>query len=155
MATAVTHLAMYALYPRLAGRAQLGLSLVAATPPGDLHSVGLRMVTDLLQQRGWDVRYVGTSCPVDDVLAAAVEVDATLLLLGASMTCHLPGLRTAVGQVRSDRRCDGLSVMVGGRPFREAPSLREWVGADLVAGNAVEAVRAADGLLVSEPTSRG
>jgi methanogenic corrinoid protein MtbC1 len=89
-----------------------------------------------------------------DVIEAAVAVEASLLLLGASMTCHLPGLRTAVGQVRSDRRCDGLSVMVGGRPFREVTSLREWVGADLVAGNAVEAVRAADGLLVPEPTSR-
>ncbi|GAA1931676.1 cobalamin B12-binding domain-containing protein [Nocardioides marmoribigeumensis] len=154
MATAVTHLAMYALYPRLAGRAQLGLSLVAATPPGDLHSVGLRMVTDLLQQRGWDVRYVGTSCPVDDVLAAAVEVDASLLLLGASMTCHLPGLRDAVGRVRADPRCDGLTVLVGGRPFREVSGLGRWVGADLTAGDANDALAAVDGLLDPEVVSR-
>ena len=149
MATAVTHLAMYSLYPRLFEVERVGHTLVAATPPGDRHSVGLRMVADLLQHRGWDVQYVGTSCPVDDIIDAVVDAGATLLLLGASMTCHLPGLQRALGHIRADRRTDGLTVMVGGRPFRDAPALRSWVAADLVAAHAHEAVEEADRLLAS------
>lgn len=155
MATAVTHLAMYALYPRLVARERLGLSLVAATPPGDRHSVGLRLVTDLLHHRGWDVHYVGTSCPVPDIIGTTVVVDASLLLLGASMTCHLPALREAVTQVRADRRCEGVTVLAGGRPFRAASGLREWVGADHVASHATDAVAIVDRLLEPEAPSRG
>jgi methanogenic corrinoid protein MtbC1 len=154
MATAVTHLAMYALYPRLFDAERLGHALVAATVPGDRHSVGLRMVSDLLQHRGWEVHYVGTSCPVPDLLDTVVESGARLLLLGASMTCHLPVLREVIEQTRADRRCDGLTVMVGGRPFSHARGLGEWAGADLVGTHAVEAVAAATSLLAAEAPSR-
>ncbi len=154
MATAVTHLAMYALYPRLVPEERLGLTLVAATPPGDRHTVGLRMVTDLLRHRGWDAEYVGASCPVADLVEAAVEADASLLLLGGSMTCHLPGLREAVGVVRADRRADAMTVMVGGAPFRDAPVLGDWVGADLAVGDAAAALEAAERLLAPEGASR-
>jgi methanogenic corrinoid protein MtbC1 len=155
VATAVTQIAMSALYPRLFDAPRLRSTLVAATPPGDTHEVGLRMVTDLLQLRGWDTRYVGASCPVDDVLDTVASSGATLLLLGASMTCHLPALRAAVEQVRSDPRCDGVTVMVGGDPFRHAPSLVEWIGADLVATTALEAVAAAEGLVVPVEVTGG
>ena len=150
VATAVTQITMSSLYPRLFGAPRLGSTLVAATPPGDTHEVGLRMVTDLLQLRGWDTQFVGASCPVADVVDAVATSGASLLLLGASMTVHLPGLRDAIEEVRADPRCDDVTVLVGGEPFRHAPSLAEWVGADLVATTAIEAVEAADGLVAVE-----
>jgi methanogenic corrinoid protein MtbC1 len=146
IATAVTQITMSALHPRLFGGPRVGSTLVAATPPGDAHEVGLRIVTDLLQLNGWDTRYVGSSCPVPDIIEAVLTSGASLLLLGVSMTAHLPGLRSAVEAVRADPRCDHVRVMVGGEPFRHAPMLGEWVGADLAASTAVEAVEAAEGL---------
>jgi methanogenic corrinoid protein MtbC1 len=59
------------------------------------------------------------------------------------MTAHVPGLRRAVASLRADPRCAGVTVMVGGEPFRHAPALGEWVGADLVAEDGPQAVRAA------------
>jgi methanogenic corrinoid protein MtbC1 len=147
IATAVTQITLSSLHPRLCDAPRLGTTLVAATTPGDQHEVGLRIATDLLHLRGWDTRYVGASCPVEDVIDAVVRSEATLLLLGASMTSHLPGLQRAVESVRADPRCDGVTVMVGGDPFRHAPTLVEWVGADLVATSGAEAVAAADGLV--------
>ena len=128
---------------------------VAATAPGDTHEVGLRVVTDLLQLHGWDTRYVGSSCPTSDVVDVAARSGATLLLLGASMTTHLPALRRAVEEVRADVRLDGVCVMVGGDPFRHAPMLRDWVGADLVATTAEEAVALASGLVGSAQETSG
>jgi methanogenic corrinoid protein MtbC1 len=154
VATAVAHLVLYSLYPRLSLGVRLGRTAVAATVPGDRHSFGLRLVSDLLQHRGWDVQYVGTACPVPDLVEAAVEAGATLVLLGASMTCHLPVLRTAVRQVRSDPRTAGTAILVGGAPFRQVTELAEWSGADLAAGDAVEAVSAAMALVDLEAPSR-
>ena len=153
IATAVTQITLSSLHPRLVDGPRLGRTLVAATTPGDHHEVGLRIVTDLLQLRGWDTRYVGASCPVEDVVDAVVRSEASLLLLGASMTAHLPGLQRAVEQVRADPRCDDVTVLVGGDPFRHAPALVEWVGADLVAASGVEAVEAADALVPAREAS--
>ncbi|GAA1931683.1 hypothetical protein GCM10009815_27500 [Nocardioides marmoribigeumensis] len=147
VATAVTQVTMSALQPLFLEQPRLDRTLVAATPPGDRHEIGLRVVTDLLQLRGWDTQYVGASCPVADLVEAVVTAGATLLLLGASMPAHLPGLRAAVEHVRADPRCQGVAVLVGGEPFRHAPGLGEWVGADLVATDAREALEAAAGLL--------
>ncbi len=156
VATSVTQVTMSSLHLRLVGEPRAGSTLVAATPPGDTHEVGLRIVTDLLRLHGWDTVWLGTSCPVPDVLDAVASSGASLLLLGASMTLHLPGLREAVEQVRADPRCDDVRVMVGGEPFRHAPTLGAWVGADLVATTATEAVEAAEGLLApAAPTPGG
>ena len=154
MATAITHLAMYSLHPRLYEAPRLGCTLVAATVPEDRHSVGLRVVSDLLQRRGWEVHYVGLSCPMADVIDAVVDSGASLLLLGCSMTCHLPSLRRAVDEVRADPRCDGVRVVVGGRPFNQVPELGTWVGSDLAAGHAIEVLEATDDLLALAPSSR-
>ena len=147
MATAVTQATMCALRLRPVAGPRLDRRLVAATVPGDPHEVGLRIVTDLLQAGGWDTLYVGSGCPVSDVVDAVVTSGASLLLLGASMTAHLPALRDAVEQVRSDPRCDGVRVLAGGEPFRHVPGLGEWAGADLVASCAREALATVAGLV--------
>ena len=155
IATAVTQATLSSLCSRLLTSPRPGRTLVAATAPGDTHEIGLRVVTDLLQLDGWDTKYVGSSCPTSDVIDVAARSGATLLLLGASMTTHLPALRRAVDEVRADARLDGVRVMVGGDPFRHAPMLRDWVGADLVATTADEAVELAGGLVGSAQETSG
>jgi methanogenic corrinoid protein MtbC1 len=150
VATAVTQITMSSLHPLLVAEPRLDDTLVAAAAPGDLHEVGLRIVTDLLQLHGWDTQYVGASCPVADVVEAVVTSEASLLLLGASMTAHLPALRTAIEQVRADPRCEDLTVLVGGDPFRHVPGLATWTGADLVATSARGAVEAAAGVVEAQ-----
>ncbi len=155
IATAVTQITLSALFPHVVAPPRLDRVLVAATPPDDSHEIGLRIVTDLFRLRGWDTRYVGASCPVPDLVETVVASDASLLLLGASMTSHLPGLRRTVEQVRAEPRCDRVAILVGGEPFTHSPALGEWVGADHVAVRALEALEVADGLLeVREATGR-
>lgn len=123
---------------------------VAAAAPGDRHDLGVLVVADLLRSQGWRVQPASPDGAggVGAVVEAVVRSGAGLVLLGASMTAHLPALRRVVGALRADPRCEGAFVLAGGEPFRHDPGLGEWVGADLVAECGDAAVRAAAGLLV-------
>ncbi len=60
------------------------LKVVAATVGEDEHSVGLREVIDIkhggIEKWGIEVEYLGTSCPVEKLVDAAIEVNAEAIL---------------------------------------------------------------------------
>lgn len=61
-----------------------GVKIVAATVGEDEHSVGLREVIDIkhggIEKYGIDAEYLGTSCPVEKLVDAAIEHDADVIL---------------------------------------------------------------------------
>ncbi len=61
-----------------------GLKVVAATVGEDEHSVGLREVIDIkhggIEKFGIDAEYLGTSCPIEKLVDAAIEFDADVIL---------------------------------------------------------------------------
>ncbi|SHJ50752.1 D-ornithine 4,5-aminomutase subunit OraE [Paramaledivibacter caminithermalis] len=60
------------------------LKVVAATVGEDEHSVGLREVIDIkhggIEKWGIEVEYLGTSCPVEKLVDAAIELNADAIL---------------------------------------------------------------------------
>ena len=60
------------------------LKVVAATIGEDEHSVGLREVIDIkhggIEKWGIEVEYLGTSCPVEKLVDAAIEINADAIL---------------------------------------------------------------------------
>ncbi len=61
------------------------LKVVAATVGEDEHSVGLREIIDIkhggIEKWGIEVEYLGTSCPLEKLVDAAIETDAEALLV--------------------------------------------------------------------------
>ncbi len=61
-----------------------GVKIVAATVGEDEHSVGLREVIDIkhggIEKYGIDAEYLGTSCPIEKLVDAAIEFDADVIL---------------------------------------------------------------------------
>ncbi len=60
------------------------MKVVAATVGEDEHSVGLREIIDIkhggIEKFGIEVEYLGTSCPVEKLVDAAIEVNADAIL---------------------------------------------------------------------------
>ncbi len=60
------------------------MKVVAATVGEDEHSVGLREIIDIkhggIEQFGIEVHYLGTSCPVEKLVDAVIELDADAIL---------------------------------------------------------------------------
>lgn len=141
LATAITQGAMAHVYDALiVAGADSGPLLLAAGAEAERHDVGLRMLADLLEMEGWRVVYLGSSVPIDSLVAMVREKKPAVLALSASLAPHAPQIRLAIRSVRDAMGKDQPLIIVGGRPFLADPDLAERVGADLTARDAVEAV---------------
>lgn len=139
-ATAATQFVMSQLYPRLFATPRNGLTLVATCVCGDLHEIGVRMVSDLFEIEGWNTFYLGANVPHDSVVRTLVERRADVLAVSATITPHVAQVRALIARVRAAEGCEGVRILVGGYPFNLAPGLWREVGADAGAGDALQAL---------------
>lgn len=139
--TAVTQLSLSLLYPRLLlNRTLIGRSVVLTGVGTETHELGIRMISDLLEQDGWNTDFLGTDVPHLDVVDRVAQHRADVLAISATMAGHLRHVRELVAALRADPRCRHVRVLVGGRPFTINPHLAEAVGADGWAPGAQEAL---------------
>lgn len=147
LATAITQGAMALLYDELFDRDAADGSdrplLIGACAPNERHEIGLRMLCDLLELRGWDTIFLGATVP-DDALAAMVdERKADVLALSASTSPQVSDLATTIRFVRQ-RTKSAPFVIVGGRAFSDDAELPKRIGADAAAADAREAAALLD-----------
>ena len=141
LATAITQAAMVRLYERAyAWEAEGGPTLIAACADVERHEVGLRMVCDLLELRGWRTRYLGAAVPVESLVAMVRAHPPDAVALSASIAPHLPRVRETIAAIREATGDAAPLVLVGGRAFLDDPALAARLGADLTAPDAVRAV---------------
>ena len=138
--TAVTQRVLSKLYSDFRTRRPSGPLIVVACVSGELHEMGARMVCDLLELEGYRTNYLGASMPAAAIVDYACMHDARVLALSASITPHLAEVRQAIQRVRSDPRCKGMRILVGGGAFNFVPELWRLVGADSSAPDAAAAL---------------
>ncbi|EFI33795.1 cobalamin B12-binding domain protein [Desulfonatronospira thiodismutans ASO3-1] len=141
--TAVTQLIMSHLYPRIMTFEKNGLSMVACCVGGELHELGIRMVTDLLEMKGWDTYYLGANMPEKEVVRSVKDQNVHLLAVSATLTSNRPRVEAIIKEVRQTPGLEGVKIMVGGHAFLQEPGGWEKIGADGSAMDAVQAVELA------------
>jgi corrinoid protein of di/trimethylamine methyltransferase len=122
---------------RPAGRVVIG------TVQGDIHDIGKTLVGTLLAANGFEVRDLGADVPVDAFVAAAREIDASLVCASALLTTTMTVQRALIEALRAAGM--GCPVLVGG-----APVTADWaaeIGAAGYADSAVGAVERARRLM--------
>ncbi len=120
---------------------QTGLDVRAVVTPveGDHHSVGARMIADLLAMDGWEVDFLGTGTPASDLGDFVRHRSVDLVAISSTMPEFLPNVRAA-----TDVICGGDSprpkIMLGGGALQSTPRDLDGLGCDAVVANALEAV---------------
>ncbi|MGE5505553.1 MAG: B12-binding domain-containing protein [Actinomycetota bacterium] len=143
--TAATQMAMSQLYPYIFSAAKRKGRFVGSCVSGELHELGLRMVSDLLELAGWDTIFLGANVPVGDIVTTLVDNQAQVLGVSATLTAHLGHASEIIRAVRAESRCDHVRILVGGAPFNMDPELWRRIGADAWAPSAKGAVELVDG----------
>ncbi len=144
--TAATQLIMAQLYPRLFAHERTGRRLVAAAVEGDLHEMGLRIVTDLFQAEGWDTVYLGANVPASGVVRSIVEHKPDVVLISVTMAYHLRAAEQLIARIRAEVG-EETKILIGGYPCNVDGGLWERLGADACACDAVEAIASAAALI--------
>jgi methanogenic corrinoid protein MtbC1 len=144
--SAATQLIMSMLYPRILNASPQDPSIVSTCVGGELHEIGIRMVTDFFEMEGWTTYYLGANAPAKTIITALEERQADILAISATITYHIPRVDELIREVRESVSKADLSILVGGRPFLLDPTLWKKLGADAFATDAQEAVRVASTL---------
>ncbi len=109
--------AIEALYPEVLERKArveaVPITVAFFCPPEETHDVGLRMLVDRFDLRGFRTVYVGAGTPVDEMVACVRSVGATVICLSASTHFQKTALHNVIASLRE--RPPGCPDR-GGRP---------------------------------------
>jgi 5-methyltetrahydrofolate--homocysteine methyltransferase len=119
--------------------------VVVGTVKGDLHDLGLKLVSMTLSIDGFDVTNLGKDVAVETFIQKVKELNPRILGLSALLTTTLNVQRDVIEALKNHKLRDGVKVMIGG-----APVTQEWsdaIGADCVGFDAIDAVEKARTLI--------
>lgn len=145
--TAATQLIMSQLYPYIFSTEKTGRRMVAACVGGELHEIGVRMVSDFFEIEGWDTYYLGANTPAATIIQTLKERQPHVLGISATMTFHISLVEDLIRQIRAAYAADPVHILVGGYPFLQHPNLWKTVGADGSAQDAQQAIQLANALV--------
>lgn len=134
LATAIVSSIMASVAPRLEEPPPVGRRVVLASPDGEMHVVGLRMVGDFLEADGWEVLYLGATTPGADLRSLVDERRPDAVGLSTTLTTHLDAARDAIALIKVWP--EPTFVFVGGHAYGGDEGAARRVGADAFAADA-------------------
>lgn len=136
IASAIVSRVMTAINLRDFRRSGFKGKAVVTAAQNEFHELGAWMISDLFDQDGLDVSYLGPNTPVDEVIKLLETVQPFFLAVSATIPFNLGSVKALIDKVRANEKIRQVRVMVGGRCFNENPDLWQTIGAD---GHAVNA----------------
>ncbi len=102
------------------------------------------MVADILEDGGWDVRYLGADIPETELLKLIDEVKPAFIALSITMAFNVEKVVSIIKAIRSSEQNNNLKIMVGGIVINEEAELKHLLNADAYPYNAQESLEIAN-----------
>ena len=131
---------MNQLYRFLAQPPQRKGTIVSVAVNGEYHHLGLKMVTDILEEQGWKSYYLGVNAPTASLVQAINSRKADILAISATMPFNVDSVANMIMHIRSATHSDNLKIIVGGQAFKMDSNLWKRIGADGYASDIQQAV---------------
>jgi len=144
--SAATQMIMSQLYPYIFSSERIGKKFVGAAVGGELHEIGIRMVADFFEMKGWDTYYLGANAPASSILKAVEENNADIIGLSIAMPYHRGLLVDTISEIRESSIGKDVKILIGGAAFNQKTDNKKF-GADGFALNASKAIELANQLL--------
>lgn len=152
-ATTTTRRVMTQLQSRAPCSPANGKTLVAAAVAGNLHDLGIQMVADMFENRGWQVVQLGANVPSEDLAQAVEFYSPDLVALAISLVSQMPALKEAISAIRASQAGARTKILVGGCKLANMAELVRSHGADGYAADVLEAVEMGAALVGLTPAN--
>ncbi len=97
---------------------------------GELHDIGVRMVSDVLSVKGWKTVYLGSNLPTPSVIKAIIDHGADLVGISVTMSYHINAAAALIRTIRNAEIPKPIKIIVGGQALIVEPELWKKIGAD-------------------------
>ena len=118
---------------------------VLATVRGDLHDIGKKLVSLMLEGAGYRVVDLGVDVKPAAIIEAAKKENADIIGISAMLTTTMPVMKEVCELVK-ENSLDGVKIMIGGAPVNH--DYADKIGANY-SKDAMEAVEVANKLSIN------
>lgn len=119
------------------------MKIVITCADDEAEELGAQMCADLFESDGWEVKFIGSGVPNDELISLIGFYQPDILFIYGSKPSDAPNVRKIIDTLRSIRACPDIRIMLSGGVFNRAEGLWEEIGADLFAPSAKEALEVA------------
>jgi 5-methyltetrahydrofolate--homocysteine methyltransferase len=112
-------------------------TVIMATVEGDIHDIGKNLVCLMLRNYGYNVIDLGKDVPLETIIKAAKENNASVIGLSALMTTTMMRMKDVVDAVKEQNL--PYKVIIGGAVVTD--SFAEEIGADGYSNDAADCVK--------------
>ena len=127
-ATTVTQTVISSFYDEIFESPRVGRTLVSCAVGSELHEMGIRMLSDIFEYRGWDTFYLGAALPENAILEAIRAHQPDLVALSVTMPPYLSDCEKIVKAIKAKH--PNVKIAVGGQAFGMTDSLWSKWGID-------------------------
>jgi methanogenic corrinoid protein MtbC1 len=120
--------------------------ILAACPPGEYHVIGLLLLTVLLRRRGWEVVYLGSDVPIEQLESTVSVVQPQLVVMAAQLLHTAATLQEAAQTLQQTK----VPLAYGGLVFNLLPTLRQRIAGHFL-GERLEAAPERVEVLMAAP----
>ena len=118
---------------------------IAGTVQGDIHDIGIKLVTTFLATNGFDITFLGVDIPTSLFIEKVNELKPDFILLSALLSTTIHRQKEVIDSLKEAGIRENVKVMIGG-----AIVTQEWadqIGADGYGMDAVAAVAVVKNLM--------
>lgn len=115
--------------------------VIMGTVEGDLHEIGMNLVSIMLEGAGFEVYNLGAEVPAEKFAKAVKEYDANLLGMSALLTTTMLNMKGVIEALQEAGIRERTKVMIGGAPVTQ--DYANDIGADGYAPDAPSAIELA------------
>ena len=113
-------------------------SILTLTPGAELHSIGVKMISDVLELRGYKVYYLGCNIPMNSFLKAIEDKKPKYLAISVTMAYHIDSAKYLIEGVKQRFKNKRPVIIVGGGAFKEGGNPCRATGADFYGGSLLD-----------------
>jgi len=104
--------------------------ILAFTPGAELHHIGLKMLCDMLEMKGFNVIFLGNSIPSENIINAIEEKDPQSILISVTMPYHIDSAIILIKLIKSAFGDNSPQIILGGSAFEHMDNVALNTGAD-------------------------
>lgn len=90
---------------------------VFATVEGDVHDIGKKLVSMMMESDGYEIIDLGTNVPTQIIINAVIEHKPELVAMSAMLTTTMKPMEITVKALKENNLYDNIKIMVGGAPL--------------------------------------
>lgn len=117
LASAIVEAIINEFYYKIVTKGKIEKTVVSSCVEEEHHQVGIKMISDLFEMKGWNAHSLGANTPTKSLIDYTKLIRPDLLAISLSIYFRLPVLEGLLRQIRKEFA--ELPVLVGGQAFRD------------------------------------